>query len=89
MSQLAFSIREAVISGTSDFTELSTNREGLSHFFPCFNFFEFQQFLRTDFRAKHRGMILPYSEILVIFSLKALSTKVCNIGPAIAFLPSL
>lgn len=74
-----------MISVTSDFVEICTER-GFSIF--SFNFLNFIKTLQLLVRAKHRRMILPYSEILVI-SLKTLSTKADKIGTVIGLLPSL
>lgn len=78
---MAFSLRVAVFSATSDFTEIRTNRELFFLFFPplFFFFFNFGSLLRRKSRAKGRRMILLYSEVLV-FSLKALSTDVYKTG---------
>lgn len=77
---MAFSLRVAVFSATSDFTEIRTNRELFFLFFPpLFFFFNFGSLLRRKSRAKGRRMILLYSEVLV-FSLKALSTDVYKTG---------
>lgn len=75
---MAFSLRVAVFSATSDFTEIRTNRELFFLLFPPL-FFNFGSLLRHKSRAKGRRMILLYSEVLV-FSLKALSTDVYKTG---------